>query len=142
MDGLWVVVADEAVARILELPRPGGELQEVQTLTDPAAQAQRADLRRDAEGRRAGNVTTSAGQDEAQREAESFATIVATRLADARRAGRYERLRIVAAPRFLGLLRKALPREVAECVVDDEDKDLVQLDRRSLTERLFPGTPR
>jgi protein required for attachment to host cells len=47
-------------------------------------------------------------------------------------------LRVVAAPRFLGLLRQELPPELAQVVIDDTALDVVKLDRRSLTRRLFP----
>lgn len=146
---LWVLVADEAAARILSLPARGQDLQEVDTLTDAAARADRADLRRDAHGRRAGadgrmggNVTASASDDELHREAALFARRVVQWLAQAHERGRFGALRIVAAPRFLGLLRKALSPQLAQVVVDDAPLDLVKLNRRELTNRLFgPVTP-
>ena len=74
---LWVLVADEGVARLLKLPEEGGDLEDVTTLTDAAAHANNADLRRDAAGRRGNNVTASAGVDESHQEAMSFAARVA-----------------------------------------------------------------
>jgi hypothetical protein len=128
----WVVLADEGRARILAWHAPGTDLEDVEELTDAAARADNADLRRDAFGRRAsggtglaGNVTASAGED----------------LAQAHQRHRFERLRIVAAPRFLGRLRKQLDAQVKEAVIDEIDKNLLQLDRRTLTERLFPPGP-
>lgn len=145
MDSQWIVVADEGLARILRLTAPGRDLEEVERLTDAAAHADKADLRRDAQGRRAGsgtlaagNVTASAGEDELHREAELFARRLAQWLADAQHNQRFERLRIAAAPRFLGLLRKALNPQVVDAVVDELDKDLIQLSLRDLTLRFFP----
>lgn len=145
MDGLWIVVADEGLARILRRPQGGGDLEEVDRLTDAAAHADNADLRRDAQGRRAGggtlqagNVTASAGMDQLHQEAELFARRLAEHLAEARRRQRYERLRIAAAPRFLGLLRKALDPQVAQSVESELDKDLIQDSLRDLTQRFFP----
>jgi protein required for attachment to host cells len=156
MQTIWVVVADEAIARILEWPDTGGELEPVEELTDPQAHASSADLRRDAHGRRAGsapqgsrqntahrlrgpaNVTSSAGEAERHLEADAFARRVAERLAEARREGRFDSLRIVAAPRFLGILRKLLSPEVARCVTDDLARDLVHMNNRDISERLFP----
>ncbi len=153
----WVLVADEAIARILHLPDAAAALEPVEELTDPAAHAKGADLRRDAEGRRAGSAThgarqgtahrlrgvasatTSAGEGEQHLEAEAFARRVAGHLAQARQQGRFDSLRIAAAPRFLGLLRKALAPQVAAVVSDTLDKDLVHMDNRDITQRLFPA---
>lgn len=154
MQSTWIVLADKGRARILQTRQPGRDLEEVEELTDAAAHAHNADFRHDAVGRRApadshggapniqtmpGNATTSAGEDKLDHEAERFARQVAERLAEAKREQRYERLRIVAAPKFLGRLRKVLPHEVSEAVIDEIDKDLLQLDRRELTQRLYPS---
>ena len=141
----WVVVADEGLARILERPTAGGDLVQIDQLTDAAARADAADLRRDAHGQRGGgdprmggNITASAGEDELHREAEGFARRVASHLAEALQKRRYDELHVVAAPRFLGLLRKALDQQVSERVVGEQNKDLIHCDARQLTQRLFP----
>jgi protein required for attachment to host cells len=84
------------------------------------------------------HLAGAAGEDKLDHEAELFARRVAGRLAEAHRAHRYGELRIAAAPRFLGRLRKALDPEVAKSVTGEIDKDLLQLDRRELTQKLFP----
>lgn len=142
---LWVLVADESRARILHWPGRGHDLEPVDELTDAAARADRADLRRDAHGRRSGggdqhmggSVTASAGEDELHLEAAGFARRVAQWLGDAHLKGRFQQLRVVAAPRFLGLLRKALNPHVAQAVTEDSPQDLVKLNQRELTVRLF-----
>jgi protein required for attachment to host cells len=146
---VWVLVADEGRACILEYGGPGRELAEVEELTYAAAHAANADLRRDAYGRRAGSgtkaassTTESAGADKLDHEAELFARRIADRLAQARVQQRFSQLRIAAAPRFLGHLRKQLNDEVKSTVVHELDKDLLQLDRRALAQRLFPGAGR
>jgi uncharacterized protein (DUF2236 family) len=55
----------------------------------------------------------------------------------AARANLYAALRVAAAPRFLGRLRKQLDADVIASLVDEQAKDLLQLDRRSLTQQLF-----
>jgi protein required for attachment to host cells len=144
----WLLVADEGVARIFAKPRTGGDLEEVTQLTDEEAHAHRRDLRRDAYGRRAGadqrmggNVTSSASDDELHREGAQFAGRVAQWLAQALQQKRYDDLRIAAAPRFLGQLRKALDKHVADLVVEEVGKDLTHANRRALTERFFPTPP-
>lgn len=140
----WVVVADEGIAHIYEKPPGDADLVDVEQLTDAAAHARRADLRRDAYGRRGsgdprmgGNATTSAADDEHHIEGAQFAARVAARLGELRREKRFEELHIVAAPRFLGQLRKALDAEVGAAVVGELAKDLIHEARRDLTRRLF-----
>ena len=138
MEPMWIVVADEGRARFLSCAGPGRELTELDEISDAGAHADNADLRRDAYGRRGSSITSSAGEDKLDHAAELFARRVAERLAEAHRAQRYGELRIAAAPRFLGRLRKALDPEVAKKVTGEIDKDLLQLDRRALQQRLFP----
>lgn len=143
--GVWVLVADEAIAKILVRPEDGGDLVEVEALADPDAHLHGAEMRRDAHSRRGGpgrQVATvvSAGADERQLEAARFAARVAQRLGELHRERRFTRLRIVAAPRFLGLLRRQLGRDVAATIEQEQAKELNHLDARALTARLFPPT--
>jgi protein required for attachment to host cells/predicted transcriptional regulator len=153
---IWVLVADEAIARILRWPEQGDTLESVEELTDPAAHAKEGDFNRDAQGRRAGvaphgsrqntphrlrgtsSVTASAGEEDRHLEAQGFARRVAERLAEALRAKRFDELRIVAAPRFLGHLRKELDSHVEATVSQQINKDLVHAENSELTRRLFP----
>jgi protein required for attachment to host cells len=145
MDEIWVLLADEGRARILALRATGTDLVDVEELTDPDARADDADFRHDAYPRRGGggdlrtggDAIGSSSEDKIDQEAEVFARRIAARLAQARSEGRYERLRIAAAPRFLGRLRKAIDPQVAKTIVDEIDKDLLQLTRRELTLKLF-----
>ena len=153
-----MLVADEALARILRWPDEGDELRDVEALTDPSAHRKEADFQRDATGRRAGSapqgsrqntpqhrlrgtatVTSSAGVDEQHLEAQGFARRVAQHLAGAWQQKRFDELRIVAAPRFLGLLRKELDPRVAATVTEELNKDLIHVDNGELTQRLFRG---
>lgn len=146
----WLIVADEAVAHVYEWQGTAKQMQEVQTLTHPAAHAQEADMRDDAhgrfgQGRKAGHVrgvatsvAASAGEDNEHREGEHFAARVAEWLEQARRDGRYHQLQVAAAPKFLGFLRKALSPDVVAMVRDELPKDLVHESRADL-ERRFLG---
>lgn len=142
-DRVWIVLAHEGRARILELDEPGAEPVELEELTDAAAHARNADLRRDAYGRRAhggtgtaGNKTESAGEEKLDHAAELFARRIADHLENAKREHRFERLHVAAAPRFLGRLRKQISPEVSASFVTQLDKDLLHLDRRSAARRL------
>jgi protein required for attachment to host cells len=123
-------------------------LQEVDELTDAAAHAGEAALQRDAQGRRGhggmgqvSSVTTSAGADKLAQEADLFARRVAHYLAQAQQQQRFGALHIAAAPRFLGRLRQHLGAPVQQLVEQELDKDLLQLDRRELSRRLFGAEP-
>ena len=137
MEPIWIVVADEGRARFFSCAEPGRELTEMDEITDAGAHADNADLRRDAYGRRGSSVTSSAGEDKLDHEEELFARRVAERLLEAHQARRYDQLRICAAPHFLGRLRKLLAPEVTATVVDELDKNLLQLDARALTRQLY-----
>lgn len=145
----WIVVADEGRARILAQEQRGAELQEVDEITDAAARAQEADLKRDADGRRAhGGIgpissnTTSAGADKLEQEADLFARRVAEHLAQALQKQRYGALHIAAAPKFLGRLRQHLSPQVQALVAQEINKDLLQFKGRDLAERIFGEAPR
>lgn len=144
MKTTWILVADEAIARILERPRkPGAALAPVEELTDPDAHANESDMHRGPHGRRAGpggggNATVSASDSERHQRAQLFAARVAQRLLACRREKRFDELRLVAAPRLLGYLRNELHSEVTDVVVESLDKDLIHESNTDLARRLFP----
>jgi protein required for attachment to host cells len=156
---IWVLVADEALARILRWPEEGDELEDVEAITDPAAHLREGEFERDSAGRRAGSapqgsrqgtqqhrlrgtssITASAGEEDLHLEGQSFAKRVASHLAEAWRQKRFDELRIVAAPRFLGYLRKELDPHVKAAVSDELSKDLIHEGNSALSKRLF-GAP-
>ena len=157
MKTVWVVVADEAIARVLEFDQARHKLNSVEEITDPTAHAKGVDLRNDSYGRRAGsathsaspnnahrlrsssNVTSSAGEGEQHVEAQQFAARVALRLKQALQEKRFDELQVCAAPRFLGLLRKAFDKPLETVVTSSTDKDLVHLTNDDIAAHLFPA---
>ena len=149
---LCVLVADEAIAKFMLQTSPGAELVEMQALADPLAHARESDHHRDAHGRRqggdasgvrnTGSATTSAGVNDRHLEAGRFAKTVAAELGKALREQRFDRLQIVAAPRFLGLLRQEMGKDVTAVVESESAKDLIHLDAAALTAHLFPPPPK
>ena len=129
-------MADEAIARIFEQPPGGGDLVPVEDLTDPDAHAREAEMRHDAHGRRAGNATVSASDSERHQHAQFFAARIAERLAEYHRQKRYDLLHILAAPRLLGYLRKALEPGLSDVIASTQDKDVVQESPAQLAQRL------
>jgi protein required for attachment to host cells len=155
---VWVLVADEALARILRWDADSETLDDVEAVTDPAAHAKEGDFQRDSAGRRAGvapqgsrqntqqhrlrgtsSITASAGEEDQHLEAQSFARRVAAHLAAALQQKRFDELRVVAAPRFLGYLRKELDAHVKATVSDELSKDLIHEGNGALAKRLFGG---
>ena len=61
---------------------------------------------------------------------------MAERLDERLRQGRFDELQIVAAPRFLGLLRKTLSPAVLSTVTRQIDKDLINTPNEELARRL------
>lgn len=147
MKTTWILVADEAIARILEKPRKlGAELVPVEELTDPDAHAREGELHHGPHGRRTGaggggqsQATVSASDSERHQHAQLFAARIAQRLVERRREKRFDDLHLIAAPRLLGYLRKALHGEVTDVVVDSLDKDLIHESNADLARRLFPA---
>lgn len=144
MKTTWILVADEAIARILVYGK-ARRLEPVEEITDPDAHADNAEMRRDAYGRRAAggtsghapaSVTASAGEDPLHQHAEVFARHVAEVIAQAQQHGRFDSLMVVAPPRFLGLLRKAFAKPVSEAIQFELDKDFVHFTNEDIQERL------
>jgi protein required for attachment to host cells len=145
MKTTWILVADEAIARILEKPRKGTELLPVEEHTDPDAHARERELHNGPHGRRAGagganpQATVSASDSERHQHAKLFAARVAQRLLECRREKRYDEIHIIAAPRLLGYLRNELHSEVSNVIVASLDKDLIHESNADLMRRLFPS---
>lgn len=147
MKTTWALVADEAIARILQRPPEGGDLVPVEELTDPDAHAKESEMRNGPHGRRAGpggsgtQATVSAGDSERHQHAQLFARRIAERLLELRRAQRFDELHVLAAPRLLGYLREAMHQELQDVVVSTTDKHVVQESNADITRRVF-GAPR
>ena len=82
-------------------------------------------------------ATASAGEGVQHLAAENFARTVAQRLDERLREQRFDELRIAAAPRFLGLLRRHMTPQVAAVVSEDIAKDLIHESNRDLSDRLM-----
>lgn len=167
MEKNWIVVANNAKARIFTLapraPRfkdpeeiqyvtqelPPSRLVELEALEHPEGRLKSQSIDAD----RPGRSFESAGKkrhamtrevDPKKQEAIAFAKEVADRLESARRQGEVERLILVAAPEFLGLLRADLSSELRRMIEAEFDLDVVQMTpdeiRAHLPETLF-STP-
>ncbi|MDZ7749219.1 MAG: host attachment protein [Halofilum sp. (in: g-proteobacteria)] len=130
MEPTWILVADEARARLFRVERPRGPLLEEADFVNPEERLPEHELGADEPGRvrGPGGKQHSYGPDAGMRahEAERFAGELAKHLRQGREQGRFRRLYLAAAPHFLGALRHALDQHTAALVVDSYDKDLVR----------------
>lgn len=110
----WVVVADEYRAKIFAREKKYSPMQEVDSLQNDTAREKDSNLVADRSGRSfdsRGKGRHTMGGDESGAKLQSylvFAKEIAERVGIAKQRGRFDRLVVVAAPRFLGLLRPAL----------------------------------
>ncbi|NNC89539.1 MAG: host attachment protein [Akkermansiaceae bacterium] len=143
---IWVVTADSSRARILKTRNPFGGLVEIETHEHAKSRLHPREFTTGGPGR-ASNRTNGAGGHALEKEGAAkdqeavvFARHLAACLGKAEREGRFGRLVIAAAPRFLGRLRACLPPNVRKRVVREVSKDLVKQNpsqiRGSLPERL------
>jgi protein required for attachment to host cells len=136
----WIVAADESRARVLQVTGPQQHLSEIEDLVNPAGRAQDRELETDAEprfnGTRGGPPSDAERQGAVEHSVRVFARDLGRYLDKARIAQRFDRLVLVAPPKFLGALRKELHKEVERLVADELPKDLSWFSAREI-ERYF-----
>ena len=129
----WILVAHDAGARIFDNQGPGKGIDLVEEFDNPEGRARDGELESDRPGRsfrknsadpRRAAMSRSEGPRE--RVVAAFARELTDRLRQARVSGTYERLVLVAPPKFLGLLRASLDDPTAACVIGSLDKDLAR----------------
>lgn len=121
MSGYWVLAADSAKARIFRRNKRYSPLEEIQTLVHPESRLQRQDLVSDRPGqvhesRTPGESANEEPTDPKVAEAQVFARDIAHRLREARLAGDFSVLILIADPKFLGLLRKSIDADTQKCI--------------------------
>jgi protein required for attachment to host cells len=136
----WIVAADASRARILQVMDREHRLAEIDDLVNPGGRLNEREMTSDAEPRFRG--TAGPGSDReakgaVEHEVEGFAKRIGDYLDKARTSHRYDRLHLVAPPKFLGQLRKELGKEVGKLVAEELPKDLSWLDARELEQRLL-----
>lgn len=136
----WIVVADSSRARILQVMDRERRLSEIDDLYNPGARLQDREMITDAESRFRGSDGPGSDREAkspVEHEVELFAKKIGDYLDRARTSHRYDRLHLVAPPKFLGQLRKELGKEVEKLVADELPKDLCWLNARELEHKLL-----
>ncbi len=140
MNKTWVVVADTSRARIFSADTPASQLQETETLTHPAARLHPGDLVSDRPGRdrNAVNGSHNMGQETVTKEEEAirFATEVCNRLEQGRIKCQFDKLYIVAAPSFLGHIRKHQTPALKKIIAGEISKNLALQEVREIKKHL------
>lgn len=137
----WVVVADATRARILSAEKPTSELKEMQTLTHPAARLHQGELTSDRPGRDRNSSTSGShdvghATDAKQEEATRFAGKVSEAVESGRIAGKFKKLYVIAAPSFLGLLRKSYSSATRQMIAEEIDKNVTTNDLIKIRKQL------
>ncbi len=131
MKKTWVVAAESSRARIFQAESRLKPMKEIEGLAHPESRARVLDINADNAGRsfdRAGQGRHAMENevDPKKHEAEMFAKQIAEHLDKARAKGEFEDVIIVAAPEFLGLLRKHVNPITAKMVSKTVSKNLVR----------------
>ena len=135
MTTTWIIAADSSRARILQVTDREKHLSEIEDLLNPEARADDRELVSDAHARFHGTSGPASDREEmsaAEHATELFAKRVGDYLDKARTAHRYDRLHLIAPPKFLGHLRKELGKEVEKLVAEELPKDLSWLSARDI----------
>ena len=137
----WVVVADSSRGKIFVQDKQSSELVEQVDLVHPSARLRGGDLSSDRSGRHSGafgqgSHLFDARTEAKEHEAESFAKEIAERLETGRTSGQFQKLVLMAPPKFLGELREQLGDEVRKLVVAEIAKDLVTHSAEEVRDKL------
>lgn len=127
----WVVVADDAIARIFRLEK-GRHLVELTTLVHPESRLHERDLVSDRPGRSFESHTmarrsVSPQISQKKHEATIFAKFVSEYLEAAVLEGALGKIYLAASPNFLGLLRQALSKSTSQLIASEINKQITHL---------------
>jgi protein required for attachment to host cells len=133
-----IVVANQSEARFYDVKGLKSPLRAVGQLLNPDARLHDRDLKSDRPGRVFTSATTRSGRRGAvahhdtggerrprRQVAVVFARRIAVELSAAKRTRQFDRLVLIVAPSFLGILRKALPKSLQSSVAAEIAKDLL-----------------
>jgi protein required for attachment to host cells len=137
----WILVADEARARLFEAGQADGGWVERQSFVHPEGRQHARDvvaghLPRTQDSVGSGRHAIEPHTDLETVEARRFARELATRLEQGRVAQAFQRLALVAPPRFLGVLHATLGDAVERLVVASLSKAVTRESPEELRERL------
>ena len=144
-----IVVADESEARFYEMQGRAGALRLVLQLQDPKARMHDRDFKSDRPGRvfdhaaapgerrgAVGHHSTGGAQSPREHETQLFARQIGAALEKEHAAKQFDRLVLIAGPRFLGSIRQELHDSVRPLIAAEIHKDLVHQSEAVIREHL------
>ena len=130
MSGTWVLVADSSCAKIFKTGGKLNDLQEVADLVHSESRMHEQQVSSDLPGSNAGGGGSRHGFEGKtgikEHEAENFAREIDCQLETGRNNGQFDKLIVVAAPAFLGVLRKNISSNTSKLITSEINKDLVK----------------
>jgi protein required for attachment to host cells len=148
MGTTWIVSADAGRARIFAESDPQQPLEEIEDMVSAAARLRDAEINTDRIGVTAAgksihntggalpNKQYEPAQTPEERDAEFFAKDISAFLLKALQGQRFQKLALVAEPKFLGVLRVQLDNQLKPLVNFELNKDYSHLNAHQLREQL------
>lgn len=141
MAKIWILAANSSNAKLFTADSPIGPISELENFDNPDARAKQRELTSDRPGRSfdshgEGRHAMAVEVDSKEQEQLRFAKLIADRLEQGRVDNELERLIVVAAPAFLGLLRTNFNASLNSLLSLEIDKDYTTLRADELRKRL------
>ena len=141
MTTTWILSANRSSASLFESDWPGNSMRRLQDIPHPQGRMQNKDIDTDKPGRvfdsfGQGRHSTSPKQEPTEHIAQQFAFDLAELLNKGRLTNAYDKLVLIAEPKFLGILRAALDKNTATLVVQSVNKELLDVKEEDLAEYL------
>lgn len=141
MTKIWILIANSGNATLFTADSPTASLTELMTFDNPDARVKQLELSSDRPGRSfdshgEGRHAMATEVEPKEQEQIRFAKLIVDRLEQGRVENAFERLVVVAAPAFLGLLRTNFNAPLSSLLSLEIDKDYTSLRPDELRARL------
>lgn len=141
MTKIWILIANSGNATLFTADSPTASLSELMTFDNPDARVKQLELSSDRPGRSfdshgEGRHAMATEVEPKEQEQIRFAKLIVDRLEQGRVENAFERLVVVAAPAFLGLLRTNFNAPLSSLLSLEIDKDYTSLRPDELRARL------
>lgn len=130
MQTTWVIAADSSRARIFEMSDEDLRFEEIEDLVNPEGRQDEREVRVDAKGRFFGKNAQMQGHtaephvEAVQHEVVLFSKRLGHYLEQARQEHRFDKLCLIAPPKFLGLIRANMGEEARKAVEEEIPKEI------------------
>ena len=141
MTTTWILSANRSSASLFESDWPGKSMRRLQDIPHPQGRMQNQDIDTDKPGRvfdsfGEGRHSTSPKQEPTEHIAQQFALDLAEMLNKGRLTNAYDKLVLIAEPKFLGILRAALDKNTKSLIIQTVNKELLDVKEEDLAEYL------